>query len=67
MIGPFRFHTFHLDRSSTLDITWHDHGILRMATNDAGPRARQGDGVLSDASPGPTMRGISIVILRIYS
>ena len=31
-VGPFRFHTFHLDRSSTLDMTWQDHGILRIAT-----------------------------------
>ena len=31
-VGPFRFQTFHLDRSSTLDMTWQDHGILRIAT-----------------------------------
>ena len=27
----FRFHTFHLDRSPTLEMTWRDHEILRIA------------------------------------
>ena len=26
------FHTFHLDRSSIVDMTWRGHGILRIAT-----------------------------------
>ena len=34
-LNPFswslRFHTFHLDRSSALDMIWQEHGILRVA------------------------------------
>ena len=51
---------------STLDMTWQDHGIL-YSNHDAKSRARQCDGVPSDASLGPTVEGISIVILRISS
>ena len=41
--------------------------LTAYSNHDAMPRARQCDGVLSDASLGPTVEGFSIVILRISS